>query len=445
MMHDRRVDRRAPSERVARTWLVVPQLDYVAGVEQHVANLAVALAAGGTEVTVVSVRPVPGDSPYRATFAAHGIRCSEPGPPAGAAAAPLTWPDAADPDVATLLDDARRHWPGFVELEHRFRRLAATGAPDVVHVHGFRLDATAVALLASAAGHPAIYTEHSTLGEADHLFGPISDLAWAFLSSARAVSCVSSHTREVVAAVVPDGVRVERARHVIAQPRTAALRDRDAGAALRAVCLSRLVPEKGVDGLVEAALLLAERHRPIDLVLAGAGPDREALRARLQASPAAAAHARLLDGYEPEELDDVLAAADVAVLPSRTEGLPVSIVEAFARGVPVVATAVGGTPELVADGVNGRLVPAGDAAALADVLDALAADPGEVARLSAGAAATYVEDRWAPEAVAEEVLELYAWAASSSVASERTAATPRSQVYRSWYSRLASSTRRLRS
>jgi glycosyltransferase involved in cell wall biosynthesis len=78
---------------------------------------------------------------------------------------------------------------------------------------------------------------------------------------------------------------------------------------------------------------------------------------------------------EIPDVDRVLVSADVFVLSSDSEGLPMSILEAMAAGLPVVATAVGGVPECVDDGVTGLLVPARDPQAFADALAALLEDP----------------------------------------------------------------------
>ena len=75
-----------------------------------------------------------------------------------------------------------------------------------------------------------------------------------------------------------------------------------------------------------------------------------------------------------DDLDSLLPAADLVVLPSFTEGLPNVALEAAAAGVPVVATAVGGTPEVVADGVTGLLVPPGQPRAMARAVSTLLGD-----------------------------------------------------------------------
>ncbi len=94
---------------------------------------------------------------------------------------------------------------------------------------------------------------------------------------------------------------------------------------------------------------------------------------------------RLL-GYR-DDTTRLIAAADLFVLASHHEGLPVTVMEALTLGVPVVATAVGGLPEAVATEVNGILVPPGDASALADAIQR-ALEPATHARLVEGAEGT---------------------------------------------------------
>jgi glycosyltransferase involved in cell wall biosynthesis len=136
------------------------------------------------------------------------------------------------------------------------------------------------------------------------------------------------------------------------------------------VAAGRLSPEKGFDQLIEAAALLAPRHPGAGFVVFGEGPLREALTRRI--AECGLAGRFILAGFHTD-LERWLPWADVGVLSSHTEGLPVAVLEAMAAGLPVVATAVGGTPEVVDDGVTGWLTPPGDPAALArrlgDVLE----------------------------------------------------------------------------
>jgi glycosyltransferase involved in cell wall biosynthesis len=134
----------------------------------------------------------------------------------------------------------------------------------------------------------------------------------------------------------------------------------------------RFSPEKGFDVLVEAAARVLRDRPDVGFLLCGDGPLRPALEAQI------ARHGLegrvVLAGFRTD-LDGLLPGWDLAVLASHTEGLPVFVLEALAAGVPVVATAVGGTPEVVDDGISGFLVPPADPAALAArIADALADD-----------------------------------------------------------------------
>jgi glycosyltransferase involved in cell wall biosynthesis len=124
----------------------------------------------------------------------------------------------------------------------------------------------------------------------------------------------------------------------------------------------RLSPEKGFGILIDAAAEVVRQEPAVGFVIFGDGPCREALTQQLR--QAGLASSVVLAGFRTD-LDRFLPHFDQFVLPSFTEGMPNVILEAFAASVPVVATAVGGTPELVEDGQTGFLVPPGDAVALA--------------------------------------------------------------------------------
>jgi glycosyltransferase involved in cell wall biosynthesis len=133
----------------------------------------------------------------------------------------------------------------------------------------------------------------------------------------------------------------------------------------------RFSPEKGFDQLIAAARGVLEKHPAAGFILFGDGPLREAL-AR-QVAKGGLGGRFVFAGFRGD-LEKYLPNLDVFVQPSFTEGLPVAVLEAAAAGLPVVATAVGGTPEVVADGQTGFLVPPGRPAALTAKLETLLGD-----------------------------------------------------------------------
>lgn len=180
--------------------------------------------------------------------------------------------------------------------------------------------------------------------------------------------------------VIRNAIRADRfdAHDPVGRARLLALFDRAPARVVGAA--GRLSPEKGFAVLVGAAARVLAEAPDVGFVVFGAGPLHADLTQRIDAAGLRGRF--LLPGFR-DDLDAVLPHLDLLALPSFTEGLPNVVLEAFAAGVPVVATAVGGTPEVVEDGESGYLVPPGDPAALARrVLDALS-DEGR--RLAMGA------------------------------------------------------------
>ena len=136
------------------------------------------------------------------------------------------------------------------------------------------------------------------------------------------------------------------------------------------ICVGRLSPEKGHLGLVQAFEKLRARGVDAELILVGDGPERAQIENRVSQSAAAQAVTFLGRLSENTTLARI-AEADLLVLPSFMEGLPIVLMEAMALGVPVVAPRVAGVPELVQDGIEGLLFTPSDWSDLADKLEAL--------------------------------------------------------------------------
>jgi len=141
---------------------------------------------------------------------------------------------------------------------------------------------------------------------------------------------------------------------------------------LLVVTAARLSPDKGIHVLIDAARRVVDRVPGARFIVFGEGAERE--RLERQIAECGLEEAVRLAGFSPG-LDQLWPNADLMVLPSFTEGLPNVILEASAAGVPVVATAVGGTPEAVDPGQTGLLVPPGDPLALAGAVVELLIDP----------------------------------------------------------------------
>jgi len=144
------------------------------------------------------------------------------------------------------------------------------------------------------------------------------------------------------------------------------------------VCVARLSPEKDIATLLHAIAALAAEAPKVRLEIAGDGPLRTELT-NLARTLGIAERVRFLG--EVKDIAALLARASCFTLASRTEGISLTILEAMARGLPVVATAVCGNPEVVLDGQTGLLVRAGDTGALAGALVRLWQNPDEARRL----------------------------------------------------------------
>lgn len=281
-----------------------------------------------------------------------------------------------------------------------FRSLLRSFQPDLVHAH-FATEPTAVArALAGELGVPFTFTAHGY----DVYRRPPVDFADRAAAAAAVVTVSETNARHLTVvhavdrsriAVLPCGVDTDGFRPG----------ERPRAEPPHVVCVARLVPVKNLELLLEACRIMCGRRVDFRCVVVGDGRAREelvALRGRLRLGG-------VVDLSGPALQSEVLALwqrATVAVLTSHSEGMPVSLMEAAACGVPAVATAVGGVPELVKDGVTGLLAPAGDTAAIARKLTRVLRDPDLATRLGT-AARRRVEERFSLRRQVDGLLSLW--------------------------------------
>jgi teichuronic acid biosynthesis glycosyltransferase TuaC len=267
----------------------------------------------------------------------------------------------------------------FLGVFGTLKRLVRSEAIDLLHVHCAFPDAVGVALAASRLGVPFVATAH---GSDINVYAEQRPIRWQVaraLGRAGAVIAVSSALQRKITALAPSASgRVLHIPCAGVDRRVFHVRDRLAARAElglpqqgRTVLFAgQLFPIKAVDVLIAAwqALASQQRLQPNDLlVLAGEGPQRQALQTQ---AAAGTGNVRFIGEVPQERLATWLGAATLFCLPSRNEGTPNVIVEALASGRPVVASRVGGIPEVVSDGVNGLLVEPGSAPALAEAMGA---------------------------------------------------------------------------
>lgn len=171
------------------------------------------------------------------------------------------------------------------------------------------------------------------------------------------------------------------------------------------LCAGRLSKEKGQIDMVGAILHL-RKLRPglaVRLMIIGDGPEHERISQAIQS--AGLENSIVFTGHL-KDLTPYYEAADVVAIPSLSEGSPNVLLEAMAFGVPVVATEVGGIPEIVTHGESALLVPAQDPGAMAAAIERLISDPGTASTL-ARQARQKVETEYSPETRAKDLISIY--------------------------------------
>jgi glycosyltransferase involved in cell wall biosynthesis len=171
----------------------------------------------------------------------------------------------------------------------------------------------------------------------------------------------------------------------------------------RIVTVTRLAPQKRNDLVVEAFALIRRTRPQAELHIVGDGPDLASLQRRIvELGVEGAVH---LLGRR-DDVPEILSRAACFVMTSDYEGCPISVIEAMAAGLPVVATDVGGVPELVADGSSGLLVPPGAAPRVAAAVETMLADPARAGEMG-HAGRAIARGRLSHERMMDAVLALY--------------------------------------
>jgi len=388
---------------VARVVYVTARLPFGDG-EPFVTTEILALARRGREVTVVPVRGS-GEIVHAeaASLGAEAVPLLSFSVVGGALAEAGRHPLAALGALAALLSSRPgvllknlAVYPKGLWLARLARRLDA----EHIHAHWAGTTSTTALVAGRVSGIPWSLTAH-------RWDIPERNLLRRKAREASFVRAISEHgARELAGLVGNEGWTPWLLHMGVELPEAG--RPEEPASPLRALTAARLVEKKGHVHLIEALRLLRERGIDVRVDFAGDGPVAETLsRAAVEADVedrlgflGTVSHDDLLSGLAAGR-GNAAALPSVVTASGELEGIPVSLVEAMACGLPVVGTDVGGIPELLRDGA-GILVPPADPEALAGALKSLAEDPELRARLGA-AARRRVEAEFAVDLVAGEL------------------------------------------
>lgn len=297
------------------------------------------------------------------------------------------------------------------------RRLLRRLAPQLLHAHEFIPAGYAAMASLGLSSRPAlVYSRHHSRT----LSGMARALEGVALRRAAAVACPSRWALEELrrrapgiggrGVVLHNGIDLEAppGGGAAADPAWEAVRTPFQGAT--AVILARLRPEKGHAVALEAVVRLNRGGTPCRLVCVGDGPERAALEARVK-ELGASTYVTFPGGTR--RVDRILGAADLVLVPSLQESFGLAAAEAMLAGVPVVASRVGGLPEVVEDGRTGWLVPPGDVPEWEATLRRVLEMRAEVRKGVVAVARADAEARFTSRAAAERLRGLYREVAAS--------------------------------
>jgi glycosyltransferase involved in cell wall biosynthesis len=283
------------------------------------------------------------------------------------------------------------------------RELAIGTGADVVHAHGFKADIY-VYLALRGSSVPFVSTCH-TWYDNDLLVTLYGKLDRFVLRNFVRVVAVSDEVRQrlLKAGVRDDRIRMVR-NGIDLRPFTGATPSlREGGETLLVGLVGRLSWEKGVEFFLQAAARVLAAFPSVKFVVVGEGQDREKLERMID-------ELKIRDSVSMlgrrDDMPAVYASLDIMVSSSRQEGLPMAILEGMASSLPLVASAVGEVPTVVADGVTGLLVPAEDVERLAAGIVELLRDRAKRERFGA-AARKLIEDEYSAERMTADYLRVY--------------------------------------